>query len=118
MTRLMGSRPHQTTTARRREKREERREKSEERRERREETREKTEDRPQEAARGPQMRPPEVLPEGPTLFYGIPPPGGTSGGFKGRGRRAEKREKREETRENMFILVFRKVRKVCFPRIA
>ena len=54
-----GSRPRKTTTTRRREKREERREKSEERRERREETREKTEDRPQEAARGPQMRPPE-----------------------------------------------------------
>ena len=63
-----GSRPRKTTTTRRREKREERREKSEERRERREETREKTEDRPQEAARGPQMRPPEVPPEGPTLF--------------------------------------------------
>ena len=72
-----GSRPRKTTTTRRREKREERREKSEERRERREETREKTEDRPQEAARGPQMRPPE----GPTLFYAIPPSGGTSGGF-------------------------------------
>ena len=34
-------------------------EKREERREEREERREKTEDRPQEAARGPQMRPPE-----------------------------------------------------------
>ena len=55
----MGSRPSKTTTARRREKREERREKSEERRERRQETREKIEDRPQEAATGPQMRPPE-----------------------------------------------------------
>ena len=63
-----GSRPRKTTTTRRREKREERREKSEKRRERRGETREKTEDRPKEAARGPQMRPPEVLPEGPTLF--------------------------------------------------
>ena len=68
-------------TTRKKEKREERREESEERRERREETREKTEDRPQEAARGPQMRPPEVLPEGPTLFYAMPPPGGTSGGL-------------------------------------
>ena len=76
-----GSRPRKTTTTRRREKREERREKSEERRERREERREKTEDRPKEAARGPQMRPPEVPPEGPTLFYAIPPSGGTSGGF-------------------------------------
>ena len=75
MTRLMGSRRRKNTTTRRREKREERREKSEERRERREETREKTEDRPQEAARGPQMRPSQVLPEGPTLFYAIPPPG-------------------------------------------
>ena len=56
-------------------------EKREERREEREERREKTEDRPQEAARGPQMRPPEVPPEGPTLFYAIPPSGGTSGGF-------------------------------------
>ena len=42
-----GSRPRKTTTARRREKREERREKSEERRERREERREKREDRRQ-----------------------------------------------------------------------
>ena len=64
------------------------------------------------------MRPPELLPEGPTLFLTMPPPGGTSGGFKGRGKRAEKREKREETRENMFFLVFRGVRKGCFPRIA
>ena len=71
VTRLMGSRRRKTTTTRRREKREERRE----------ETREKTEDRPKEAARGPQMRPPEVPPEGPTLFYAIPPSGGTSGGF-------------------------------------
>ena len=145
----MGSRPRKTTTTRRREKREERREKSEERRERREETREKTEDRPQEAARGPQMRPPEggqpfswpcrpgvgalaasraegrkqkeqrrypkrgrqkspneAAREGPTLFLAMPPGAGTSGGFKGRGRRAEKRKKREETRENMFFLLF------------
>ena len=56
-------------------------EKREERREEREERREKTEDRPQEAARGPQMRPPEIAPEGPTLFYAIPPSGGTSGGL-------------------------------------
>ena len=48
----MGSRPRKTTTTRRREKRQGRREEREERRE-------KTEDRPQEAARGPQMRPPE-----------------------------------------------------------
>ena len=40
------------------------------------------------------MRPPEVPPEGPTLFYAIPPPGGTSGGLKGRGKRAEKIQKR------------------------
>ena len=58
-------------------------EKREERREEREERREKTEDRPQEAARGPQMRPPEVPPEGPILFYAIPPSGGTSGGISG-----------------------------------
>ena len=38
---------------------EQQREKREESREKREETREKTEDRPQEAARGPEMRPPE-----------------------------------------------------------
>ena len=43
---------------------------------------------------------------------------GTSGGLKGRGKRAEKREKTEEKRENMFFLVFRGVRKECFPRIA
>ena len=80
----MGSRPRKTTTTRRRDKREERRERSEERRERREERREKrekTEERPKEAARGPQMRPPEVPPEGPTLFYAIPPSGGTFGGL-------------------------------------
>ena len=64
------------------------------------------------------MTPPEVLPEGPTLFLTMPNPGGTSGGFKGRGKRAEKREKREKARENMFFFVFRKVRKGCFPRIA
>ena len=47
------------------------------------------------------MTPPEVLPEGPTLFLTMPPPAGTSGGFKGRGKRAEKRKKREERREKM-----------------
>ena len=43
-------------------------EKREERREEREERREKPEDRLQEDARCSQMRPPEVLPEGPILF--------------------------------------------------
>ena len=42
------------------------------------------------------MRPPEVPPEGPTLFLTMPPPGGSSGGFNGRGKKAEKREKRQE----------------------
>ena len=54
----------------RREKREYRREK---RRGNREERREKREEAPREADRGPQMRPPEVPREGPTLFFAIPP---------------------------------------------
>ena len=75
-------------------------EKREERREEREERREKREDRPKEAARGPQMRPPEVPTRGadPFLHHTAPcwdlwwPHLGT----EGRGKRAEKRKKREE----------------------
>ena len=52
----------------RREKRGERRAKREERGRAREERREKTEERPKEAARGPQMRPPEVPTEGGTAI--------------------------------------------------
>ena len=49
-------------------------EKREERREEREERREKTEDRPQETARGPHMRPPEVPTRGtdPFLHHAAP----------------------------------------------
>ena len=47
---------------------EQQREKREESREKREERREKTEDRPKEAARGPQMRPPEVPTRGTDPF--------------------------------------------------
>ena len=72
-----GSRPRKTTTTRRREKREERREKSEERREKR---RDKREDRRQ-TPRGRQRSPNEAARGGPTLFYAMPPPGGTSGGL-------------------------------------
>ena len=99
----MGSRPHKTTTTRRREKREERRAKSEERRERREERREKKEER-RDPKRGRQRSPNEAARGGPTLFLAMPPCGGTSGGFKGRGRRAEKREKRQE--RTCFFLFF------------
>ena len=98
------------------EKREERREEKEERRKKREKGRDKREDRIQ-TPRGRQRSPDEAARGGPTLFLAMPLPGGTVGGFKGRGKRAEKREKREETREN-FFLVFRKVRKGSFPRIA
>ena len=92
----MGSRPRKTTTTRRREKREERRAKSEERRERREERREKKEER-RDPKRGRQRSPNEAARGGPTLFLAMPPGAGTSGGLKGRGKRAEKRKKREET---------------------
>ena len=68
------------------EKREERREKSEERREKKEEKR--------DPKRGRQRSPNEAARGGPTLFSAIPPPGGTSGGFEGRGRRAEECAKR------------------------
>ena len=71
----------------------ERREKIAGRREKGEERREKTEDRPEEAARGPQMRPPEG---GPNLFYTMLPPVRPHLGTEGRGKRAEKREKRQE----------------------
>ena len=98
------------------EKREERKARSEERRERREERMEKSEER-REPIRSRQMSPNEAARGGPTFFSAIPPPGGTSGGFEGRGKRAEKKEKREEKRENAFFLFFRWVRKGCFPRI-
>ena len=88
------------------EKREERRAKSEERRERREERREKKEERIY-PKRGRQRSPNEAARGGPTLFSAIPPPGGTSGGFEGRGKKAEKREKREDKSKNTFFFVFR-----------
>ena len=81
------------------------RDKGREKRERRSEIRENNEYRPEEAARGPQMRPPEVPTRGvdPFLHHAAPcwdlwwPHLGT----EGRGKRAEKREKREERREKM-----------------
>ena len=82
-----------------REKREESREKREERREKREERKEKTEHRPQEAARGPEMRPPEGdQPFLTTCRPGLGPLGAT---FRDRGQREESREKREERREKI-----------------
>ena len=81
------------------EKREERREKSEERREKKEEKR--------DTKRGRQRSPNEAARGGPTLFSAIPPSGGTSGGFEGRGKRAEKREKRAEKSKNIFFVVLR-----------
>ena len=87
------------------EKREERRAKSEERRERREERREKKEER-RDPKRGRQRSPNEAARGGPTLFLAMPPGAGTSGGLKGREKRAEKREKREEKREKMDFCCF------------
>ena len=75
---------------------------SSERRGKRAERRDKTEYRHQEAARGPEMRPPDG---GPTFFFTILPPDGTSGGLisgpraEGREQRKERREKRENCRE-------------------
>ena len=70
-------------------------EKREERREEREERREKTEDRPQEAARGPQMRPPEG---GQPFFQPCRPLVGplAASRAEGRDQREERREKRQE----------------------
>ena len=85
-----------------REKREEIRVKREERRERREERRDNNEDRPEEAARGPQMRPPEG---GPTLFYTMLPLVRPHLGTEGRGKRADKREKRQESREKTCLII-------------
>ena len=80
------------------EKREERREKSEERRDKKEEKR--------DPKRGRQRSPNEAARGGPTLFSAIPPPRGTSAGFEGRGKRAEKRQKIEEKRKTHFFLFF------------
>ena len=88
-----GSRPRKTTTARRREKREERREKSEEKRERREDAREKAEYRPQEAARGPQMRPPEG---GQSSKWQVRRTIREMSSSERRGKRAERKEKKAE----------------------
>ena len=71
------------------EKREERREEREERREKREKRRDKREDRRQ-TPRGRQRSPNEAARGGPTLFLAMPPGAGTSGGLKGREKRAEK----------------------------
>ena len=57
----------------RREKKENNKDKREEGAEKREERREKTKARPKEAARGPQMRPPEVPTEGGTAQKRVGP---------------------------------------------
>ena len=81
------------------EKREERREKSEERREKREERRERGEERrertPKEAAKGPQMRPPEG---GQPFSWPCRPLVGPLAASRAEGReqRKERREKRQE----------------------
>ena len=87
------------------EKREERREKSEERRERREDTREKTEDRPQEAARGPQMRPPEG---GQPFSWPCRPVVGPLAASRAEG--GEQRKERRDKREHVFFF-----ENACFP---
>ena len=76
--------------------------KREERRGKRIERRENNEDRPEEAARGPQMRPPEG---GPTLFDTMLPPVRPHRGTEGRGKRAGKREKRQKRREKLALLM-------------
>ena len=74
--------------------------------EKREERREKKEEK-RDPQRGRQRSPNEAARGGPTLFSAIPPSGGTSGGFEGRGKRAKKREKRAEKSKNTFFLFFR-----------
>ena len=112
MSRVGGSRPHKTTTTRRREKREERRAKSEERRKKRKET-------PKEAAKGPQMRPPEG---GQPFSRPSRPLMGPLAASRAEGReqRKERREKKKEkTRFFCFSLsaegVFPKDRVSLFP---
>ena len=84
------------------EKKEERIAKSEERRERREE-RIKQKEQIIYPQRGRQKSPNEAAREGPTLFLAMPPGAGTSGGFKGREKRAEKIRKRKEKRKNIVF---------------
>ena len=83
-------------------KREVRGEKRKERRERREERRKNNEDRPEEAARGPPMRPPEG---GTTLFYTMLSPVRLHLGTEGRGKRAEKIERSDKRKENKYCLI-------------
>ena len=99
----------------RREKRAERRAKREERGEKREERRKKREETPKEAAKGPQMRPPEGGQPFSWPCRRVLGPLAAS--------RAERREQRKERREKRkertcFLTVFREVRKGCYPRIA
>ena len=74
-------------------------EKREEKRKEREERKEKTEDNLTEAARGPQMRPPEG--DQPFSTPCRPVLGPLAASFRDRGQREESREKREERREKM-----------------
>ena len=99
------------------EKREERREKREERREKREKGRDKREDRRQ-TPRGRQRSPNEAARGGPTLFYAMPPPGGTSGGFIGGPCGDLAMAQKHPVDVSDVFFVFRGVRGVCFPRIA
>ena len=78
-----------------REKRKERREKREKRREKRAERRDNNEYRPEEAARGPQMRPPRGRGGDPFLHHAAT----CSASSRDRGQREESREKRETSRD-------------------
>ena len=90
-------------------------EKREERREEREERRQKTEDRPQEAARGPQMRPPEG---GQPFSMPCRPLVGPLAASVGDHLGTSPRLKNTQLMFPMFFFVFRGVRGECFPRIA
>ena len=95
MSRVGGSRPHKTTTTRRREKREERRAKSEERRKKRKET-------PKEAAKGPQMRPPEG---GQPFSRPSRPLMGPLAASRAEGRE-QRKERREKKKEKTRLCLF------------
>ena len=109
-----GSRLRKTSSTRRREKREERRAKREERGEKREERRKKREETPKEAARGPQMRPPEG---GQPFYWPCRPLLGPLAASRAE-RREQRKERREKRKERKWIFaVFREVRKGCYSRM-
>ena len=101
----MGSRPHKTTTTRRREKREERRAKSEERRKKRKET-------PKEAAKGPQMRPPEG---GQPFSRPSRPLVGPLAASRAEGRE-QRKERREKKKEKTRFFCFSLSAEGVFPK--